>query len=189
MSLLFIELFSPTSPSRPILVGESFIFVERWSRWNETVERFTRYNAIFDTGFLVPRLCSSHHIAVWRKNVSNSYLGPPWKVLCQQSESTVVVDDGQALIEFRSGSNTSPYLYTGFRASVEFLHSTAVVVPTAFSPKRTILAVEPSRHQDVEVVVGKKSPPASGSAKSRSNQKKHGEKPSEEPARPISSTG
>ncbi|XP_035700600.1 uncharacterized protein LOC110859521 isoform X2 [Folsomia candida] len=135
-----------------------------------------------------PPLCSSHHIAVWRKNVSNSYLGPPWKVLCQQSESTVVVDDGQALIEFRSGSNTSPYLYTGFRASVEFLHSTAVVVPTAFSPKRTILAVEPSRHQDVEVVVGKKSPPASGSAKSRSNQKKHGEKPSEEPARPISST-
>ena len=73
--------------------------------------------------FLPYSLCSTHHIAIWKSNVSNlAHLGPPWKTLCQHSDSLVEIPGGQALIEFRSGSSTSPYLFNGFKATVQYVH-------------------------------------------------------------------
>jgi hypothetical protein len=71
-----------------------------------------------------PRLCSTHHVAIWRRNVSNfSNLVNPWKTLCQESEISLEINGGAGLIEFRSGSPISPYIYTGFRATVQFIHT------------------------------------------------------------------
>lgn len=68
------------------------------------------------------RLCSTHHIAIWRRNTSSvANLGPPWKLLCQNADVSLEVDGGQALMEFRSGATVSPYVYNGFKASVQFI--------------------------------------------------------------------
>lgn len=70
------------------------------------------------------RLCSNHHVAIWKRNVSNlANLGAPWRTLCRESEVSVEVEGGWALVEFRSGAIVSPYLYNGFRATVQFIHS------------------------------------------------------------------
>lgn len=73
-------------------------------------------------------LCSTHHVAIWKRNVSS--WGSPWKTLCQETDKiSLEIDGGSAVIEFRSGATVSPYLYTGFRATVQFIH-TGALVPT-----------------------------------------------------------
>jgi len=78
---------------------------------------------------------------------SLAHLGPPWKTLCQHSETTVEIFGGQALIEFRSGSTTSPNLYNGFRASVQFIHTfqpTKIIIPSSTSTTTATSTVSPA---------------------------------------------
>lgn len=51
-------------------------------------------------------------------------MGPPIKTFCQETETSFEVEGNQALLEFRSGPSTFPYIYNGFRASVQFLIKT-----------------------------------------------------------------
>ena len=102
------------------------------------------------------RLCSTHHIAIWKRNTSSvANLGPPWKLLCQNADVSLEVDGGQALMEFRSGPTVSPYVYNGFKASVQFIHpeenhrEPQVVVASGVG---TTSRPAPSRHYPVAAV-------------------------------------
>lgn len=82
---------------------------------------FHNYELLF---FFSLRLCVNHHIAIWRRNVSEfDNLGSPWRTLCRESEISLDVEGGWALVEFRSGGIIPPYLYNGFRATVHFIHN------------------------------------------------------------------
>lgn len=110
------------------------------------------------------------------------HLGPPWKTLCAMSDSNVLVEGGQALIEFRSGSTTSPNLYNGFRASVEFQHSPTI--PTTSSAKRTLPTTESTPTRNIPVVVVSKNSTistGSGNSAERKSRMNNADKSVEEP--------
>lgn len=50
--------------------------------------------------------------------------------MCQESETTLEIDGGSGMVEFKSGATASPYLYVGFRAVVQFIHTGALVPST-----------------------------------------------------------
>ncbi len=90
--------------------------------------------------------------------------GNPWKTLCQESEISLEIDGGAGALEFRSGATASPYLYTGFRAVVQFIHTGALVPPTLSTPSSILpkLRSETGRIINVNSKIQRR-PPASPS--------------------------